>query len=83
MFPSLRLFNESGTQLNSSYTLSTFFSDASPLVKDPAFIDNALRGILFQPMQTVDDLVTGEMWNRLFRYIAFIFLIEKTINFIC
>ena len=83
MFPSLRLFNESGTQLNSSYTLSTFFSDASPLVNDPAFIDNALRGILFQPMQTVDDLVTGEMWNRLFRYIAFIFLIEKTINFIC
>jgi hypothetical protein len=61
------LFNESGAQLNSSYALSTLFSDASPLVNDPAFIDNALRGILFQPMQAVDDLVTGEMWNRLFR----------------
>jgi len=63
----ISLFNESGSLLNTSYSLSSFFNDASPLVNDPTFIDSALRGILFEPMQTVDDLVTGEMWNKLFR----------------
>ena len=61
------LFNESGSLLNTSYSLSSFFNDASPLVNDPTFIDSALRCILFRPMQAVDDLVTGEMWNKLFR----------------
>ena len=77
---SFRLFDESGT-ITSSYPLSTSFNDPSPLVNDPTFIDSSLRGILFKNMETVDDLFTDEMWNKLFRFYHVYFSKKISVDF--
>lgn len=55
-----RLYDESGNLLNSSYTMSNTFNDAT-------YFDAVIRGLLTQPSQSVDSNVDYSLWNRLFR----------------
>ncbi|XP_046453343.1 peroxidase-like isoform X1 [Daphnia pulex] len=64
----VKLFSQSG-QVNeeSSFTLSNMLDAVSPIGKDSAWMDEALRGLLEQPMQNFDSSFTPEITNKLFR----------------
>lgn len=67
----LRLYDESGNQLNTSYTMSDTFNDASKIVNDNTYLDSVIRGLLTQPSQSVDQNVDNSLWNKLFRGTSF------------
>lgn len=62
-----RLFRANG-QLSRerSFTLSQL-QGRSPPTSDVAWMDDALRGLLEQPIQSVDPNITPEVTNWLFR----------------
>ena len=66
-----RLFSQNG-QVNEerSFTLSNMLDAVSPIGKDSAWMDEALRGLLEQPMQNLDSSFTPEVTNKLFRYVC-------------
>jgi hypothetical protein len=68
------LFSQNG-QVNEerSFTLSNMLDAVSPIGKDSAWMDEALRGLLEQPMQNLDSSFTPEITNKLFRYVLCIF----------
>ncbi len=74
-----RLFSQSG-QVNEerSFTLSNMLDAVSPIGKDSAWMDEALRGLLEQPMQNFDSSFTPEVTNKLFRWVLFIFKMSYT-----
>lgn len=61
------LFDENGVQLPSSFNLRDFFNDASQLANDKHFFDNAIRGLVTQPSQSVDQAVGDALWRELFK----------------
>ena len=63
-----RLFKQTG-QLNEnrSFTLSGVLGGVTPFGKDPAWMDEALRGLITQPVQNFDSSFTPEITNKLFR----------------
>lgn len=65
-----RLFSQNG-QVNEdrSFSLSSMLDTASPFGKEAAWMDEALRGLLEQPMQNFDSSFTPEVTNKLFRYV--------------
>ena len=70
-----RLYSESGVLLNSSYTMSDTFNDASKIVKDKTYLDAVIRGLLVQPAESIDTQVDDALWNKLFRYSTIFFKI--------
>lgn len=68
-----RLFSQSG-QVNEerSFTLSNMLDAVPPFGKDSAWMDEALRGLLEQPMQNFDSSFTPEVTNKLFRCVPLI-----------
>lgn len=64
----VKLFSQNG-QVNEdrSFSLSSMLDTASPFGKEAAWMDEALRGLLEQPMQNFDSSFTPEVTNKLFR----------------
>lgn len=63
-----RLFSQNGqVNENRSFTLSGVLDRVSPFGKDTAWMDEALRGLLTQPVQNFDSSFTPEITNKLFR----------------
>ena len=48
--------------------MSLYFNNAGFITSDATFLDSAIRGLLTQTSQTVDNLVSRELWNSLFRW---------------
>ena len=64
----LRLYDENGGLLSTSYNMSNTFNDASMIVNQAAYLDAVIRGLLIQPSQSVDNFVVDDLWNSLFKY---------------
>jgi hypothetical protein len=76
-----RLFSQNG-QVNEerSFTLSNMLDAVPPIGKDSAWMDEALRGLLEQPMQNFDSSFTPEVTNKLFRCVSFFFRCHNKIE---
>ena len=61
--------------LNSSYTMSNTFNNASMIVNDKTYLDAVIRGLLVQPSESIDTQVDDALWNKLFRYSTIFFKI--------
>ncbi len=61
----VKLFDESGKSIG-GYNLKDNFHDGAKVLNDPSFLDNAIRGLVNQPIETVDYRITVDMWNQLF-----------------
>ena len=60
------LVNGSG-DIARQYNMSAVFNNPQWLVNKTHFIDNILRGLATQFIQTVDLNMDNEIWNKLFR----------------
>lgn len=62
----LRLFEADGRKSSLSYLLSDSFNDPGRLL-NPAFIDNALRGLIQTSAQSVDNCFADDITSQLFK----------------
>ena len=63
----ISLYDENGQEdTDLSFTLSNFYNDASGLAR-PGFIDNAIRGLITQQPDLINEDYTVELTNKLFR----------------
>ncbi|XP_046655289.1 peroxidasin-like [Daphnia pulicaria] len=60
----IRVYEADGTRSNQSYLLGTSFGTATRL-RNPNFIDNAIRGLLKTPAQTVDECFADDITSQL------------------
>nr|CAH0104885.1 unnamed protein product [Daphnia galeata] len=63
----IRLYEADGSESSQSYFLGNSFLTGSFRLLIPNFIDNALRGQLFTPAQTVDECFADDITSQLFR----------------
>ena len=70
-----RLYEADGTRSNQSYLLGTSFGTATRLL-NPNFIDNAIRGLLKSPAQTVDECFADDITSQLLKYFPLWFNIK-------
>ena len=68
IFVKSRLYEADGSRSNLSYFLSDSFFNGARLL-NPAFIDNALRGLTQTPVQTIDQCFADDVTSQLFKYI--------------
>jgi peroxidase len=62
-----RLYEAERTRSNQSYLPGTSFGTATRLL-NPNFIDNAIRGLLKSPAQTVDECFADDITSQLLKY---------------
>lgn len=68
----VHLVEENGTE-QGTYNMSDFFFHPLLLKSNKSFVDNVIRGLVTQPSQAVDHLVTNELRVKLFRYAPLVF----------
>lgn len=64
-----RLIEADGKKSNESYVLSDVLPTGNEL-DSPTFLDNAFRGLLRMPVQTVDNSVVNDFTSQLFKYMG-------------
>ena len=67
-----RLYEADGTKSLQSYFLANSFNTGGFRLLNPTFLDNAIRGLIFTPVQSVDECFADDVTSQLFRYSSFL-----------